>query len=141
MHKICSVCEESKPEEDYSRQTSYTSGRRSMCKVCQRLANNVWRQKNPRASSDYYRQKRMGVSPSQYDEIVARQGNICAICDKEFGKGRMGKHLDHDHVSGKVRELLCGSCNVGLGAFEDNPNSLRMAALYLEAHKEIARSA
>lgn len=43
-------------------------------------------------------------------------------------------HVDHDHNSGKVRELLCGDCNRMLGCSHDDPTTLRRAAEYLERH-------
>ena len=44
-------------------------------------------------------------------------------------------HIDHDHITGVVRGLLCFNCNAALGLFSDNPEWLRIAALYLEAFK------
>jgi hypothetical protein len=45
-------------------------------------------------------------------------------------------HIDHNHLTGKTRALLCDKCNVGLGSFRDNPDLLRKAAAYLEFHDE-----
>ena len=39
--------------------------------------------------------------------------------------------VDHCHVGGEVRGLLCSNCNVGLGMFADNPEALEAAARYI----------
>jgi hypothetical protein len=57
----------------------------------------------------------------------ADQFSKCDVCG-----GRKRLVIDHDHKTGRVRSLLCVTCNLGLGAFKDNPELLRAAALYLE---------
>jgi hypothetical protein len=51
------------------------------------------------------------------------QGGLCAVC-----KAAPAVHVDHDHVTGAVRALLCFNCNGGLGQFKDNPELLHAAA-------------
>ena len=76
-----------------------------------------------------------GMVESDYEAMASAQGDRCAICDGSDPKHVSGKwNIDHDHKTGKVRALLCGSCNRGLGKFEDDPARLRAAADYLEAH-------
>lgn len=77
-----------------------------------------------------------GMTAEQYDALMADQDGRCAICrsDEWPGKGNR-PHVDHDHDSGAVRGLLCGKCNVALGNMDDDPNRLRAAAAYLEAHR------
>lgn len=58
--------------------------------------------------------------------MLAAQGGGCAICVVKDAT-----HVDHDHVTGKVRALLCATCNTGLGMFSDNPDILSNAAGYL----------
>ena len=67
--------------------------------------------------------------------VLLAQHERCAICQTdEFGgrgQGR-GPQVDHDHATGKVRGVLCGNCNQGLGRFKDDPARLRAAADSLE---------
>ena len=78
-----------------------------------------------------------GLTLKNYYELQAKQGHTCAICKREeTANGRGGKPMslavDHCHTTGKIRGLLCRRCNQSIGAFEDNPTLLRLAALYLE---------
>ena len=59
------------------------------------------------------------------------QNGRCAICKTDSPGGKGNWHLDHCHDSKNVRGLLCGTCNVGLGMFKDNPLLLAAAADYL----------
>jgi len=84
-----------------------------------------------RASQKPYKQRiRYGLTPLQYAEMFSEQKGLCQICLL-----RPIQHIDHDHRSGVVRGLLCGTCNQGLGYFHDEPGTLRAAATYLEEHK------
>lgn len=60
-------------------------------------------------SRNWNLQRRYGISAKQYDELLTAQGGACAICRKP-PKVRM-LPVDHDHVTGRVRGLLCVSCN------------------------------
>lgn len=78
--------------------------------------------------------RRHGVTLDQYHAMLERQGELCAICQSVLQPINKDTHIDHDHATGKVRGLLCGACNLGLGKFKDNPAALRAAAAYVEAH-------
>lgn len=71
-----------------------------------------------------------GLTPEQYDAMLAAQGGVCFICS---GKRRYLLAVDHCHATGRVRGLLCKLCNGRiLTAARDNPEILRRAADYLE---------
>lgn len=75
-----------------------------------------------------------GLSEDEYEAMVQAQGGRCAICGGEGGtrKDSDGSlYIDHDHATGRVRGLLCGTCNAGLGQFFDSPALLRAAVTYL----------
>lgn len=79
------------------------------------------------------------LTPDVHDALLQSQGGKCAIgsCTSRVD---LNSPIDHDHAccSGKrscgkcVRGILCSRHNTGLGAFQDNPNELRDAALYVE---------
>lgn len=83
------------------------------------------------------------LTPDQYNTLLERQGGRCPICRTDTPGGKGTWHIDHDHACcpkkgrscGKcVRNLLCNSCNTGLGLFGDNVKFLLSAAKYLESH-------
>lgn len=86
--------------------------------------------------------KKYGLTYEQHQEMFRAQGGACSICGTLFdvafvghAKGKSNKaHVDHDHVSGKVRGLLCTQCNTALGLFKDNSANLAKAIVYLEKH-------
>lgn len=81
-----------------------------------------------------------GITEEEYSLILLRQGSVCKIC-RQPGSGLSKKgsspnlYVDHDHVTGKIRGLLCRECNQGLGKFKDDAERLRSAANYLDGTK------
>jgi hypothetical protein len=73
-----------------------------------------------------------------YNRMLAEQNGLCAICGKPPSGKRNSRtiHLavDHDHISGHVRKLLCSHCNAGIGGFKDSVELLRAAIAYIESH-------
>lgn len=76
------------------------------------------------------------ITVEQYDEMLERQDGVCAICQAEETRTVKGTicslAVDHDHETGRVRGLLCQSCNAALGGFRDSPALLERAAEYLK---------
>ncbi|WP_371946711.1 endonuclease VII domain-containing protein [Actinomadura monticuli] len=83
---------------------------------------------------NYLLKLRYGVTEAQVEEMIAEQGGVCVICLRAEPK-----HVDHDHLTGLVRRVLCFKCNGGLGQFHDDPELMRLAANYLELRGAHAR--
>jgi len=80
-------------------------------------------------SRTYHLKRRYGITGAQADAMYAEQDGLCAIC-----RAASAAHVDHDHLTGKVRGLLCFNCNGGLGQFKDRIDVLDAAVSYLNSH-------
>lgn len=83
--------------------------------------------------------RRYGVTADEHAAMIDAQGNRCAICGEppqpSGVRAAARLHVDHDHVTGAVRSLLCNRCNQGIGYFKDDPALFRAAAEYIERHR------
>ncbi len=120
--KICSICGELKPLFSFGVQTSGRKLSRPYCLDCQR--------------EKQYKQH-YDMTIRDYEKLLKQQNGKCPICSttKPGDKTKIHFCVDHDHKTGKVRGLLCHSCNTGLGRFKDNTESLIAAAVYILKHK------
>lgn len=78
-----------------------------------------------------------GISIEVYEDLYKQQNGKCAICNIKGTKRRSTKVrliVDHNHKTGKIRQLLCGKCNTGLGHLQDSPGILKSALRYLRKH-------
>jgi hypothetical protein len=114
--KTCSRCKTVRPLEEFSPHKKARDKRNSWCKPCFRVYNRTRKarrtQREIRAEGLRHWHK---LSIEQYEEMADLQGGRCAACgsDSEL-------HVDHDHASGRVRGLLCGPCNRGLGMLRED---------------------
>jgi hypothetical protein len=100
--------------------------------------STAWRKAHPMdfaASSRKCKlQRKYGLTVADYEALLVAQSGRCAICRKKPEKVRLA--VDHDHVTGKVRGLLCTCCNTALGKFNDDVNLFQTAIDYLERAKQ-----
>lgn len=89
-----------------------------------------WRRNQPRGQRTWWLKYYYGLTVEQWDEMVITQLGCCAICGDQCELV-----VDHCHETERVRELLCTTCNSGLGHFKDDPVRLRAAADYIERHR------
>ena len=92
----------------------------------------AWAKENPEKIRIFKRKdklKKYGLSLEEFEHMAKQQDNKCLICG---GPGRNDLLcVDHDHITGQVRGLLCSNCNTGLGMFKDSIEVLKKALEYL----------
>lgn len=99
-----------------------------------------WRAANPGKQKGYMRTNRLksyGLDHDSFASMRAAQKNQCAMCHAEMTdeRGPHQLHIDHDHVTGQMRELLCQRCNLLLGAAGDDQWVLSQGITYLRRHR------
>jgi hypothetical protein len=72
------------------------------------------------------------ITIEQYNQMFNVQEGKCAICGRHQNELKQPLHVDHNHITGEVRGLLCYNCNPMLGYAKSNVNILKKAIEYLE---------
>ena len=138
--KLCTRCNLPKPVEAFGKDKQAADGIRHYCRLCNTEMQRDYRIRQIQADPEAWRAHNLvinrrhsyGIEPEDYDRMYDLQLGRCAICLMALTEVRR-VCIDHDHVTGEVRGILCDLCNNALGRFKDNPDSLRRAASYLEA--------
>jgi Recombination endonuclease VII len=125
MRGTCSLC------GDVPVRWSQSDGR-FVCASSTRKRQHADRERRRRRLAVY------GLSVDDYERMAQAQGQRCAICGGS--RSRMDSDgalvVDHNHVTGRIRGLLCTLCNTGLGAMRDDPAILLAAIRYLRAFEQ-----
>lgn len=131
--KVCSQCGALKPAADFVRSNHEQDRHAARCNECREVLRKAKqaRMKKPYDAGAALRRK-YGISQKQYDDLLAAQGYGCAICKRPPDGPKKPLNVDHDHVTGRIRGLLCAPCNTALGFLRDSPMFCRAAAVYLE---------
>lgn len=145
--KHCNKCNTTKPTSDFHRDSTARDGLCGHCKDCKKRNTRKWYGDNRERQQEYERKRRQddpdrdrrmnyrkkyGITLERYDEMLAAQGGVCAICAQpEQRKETANLAVDHCHATGEVRGLLCSNCNRAIGLLADDPERLRSAAEYL----------
>jgi len=109
-----------------------------------------YRTENKQKQREWMLMSRYGITPAEYDALLEKQDNRCAICNT--ASCDTGKRFSVDHIhdlrmrggemvdvnignADAVRGLLCSRCNTSIGKFDDSPELLRKAAHYIEGNE------
>lgn len=156
ISKICAKCKEEKALQEFNKSNQTSDGLSRHCKFCIKTyfkeyykknkrkidkKNLNWAKENKDKMSEFGKRHfkknfnkikskrikyRYNITIEEYSKMLEEQDYQCKIC-KEI----KALCIDHDHKTGKVRGLLCGKCNRGIGFFNDNIKSLHNAIDYL----------
>lgn len=139
--KKCTVCGEEKPFDMFHKMSTSKDGKGYRCKACDYKARKKWTEDNPERSSYSARNRTLkyhyGIDIPTYEDMFFSQNGACAICgcteNNTTGKRKNWNFaVDHNHNTGKVRGLLCNTCNRGLGMLGDTIERLEKALAYLK---------
>ena len=149
--KTCTKCIKEKPLEAYYKASNSSDGKYSICIECKDAATKKWREENTEYYNKTMRDYRAAQDPNDrrdidlkswyglpygwYKSTLEAQGNVCAICKKPNRSKKRCLAVDHHHDTGKVRGIVCYSCNRALHAF-DNVDLFNAIMTYLEKYKE-----
>lgn len=124
--KKCSKCCQYKSVSEFSADANTKDNLYIRCKPCV----NRYTSKVGRWQMIF---KKYGLLQEDYEKMLVLQNNLCAICETSVPGGTYHVFaVDHCHITGKVRGLLCKNCNTALGILKDNINSFERAAIYLK---------
>ncbi|MFE8944509.1 endonuclease VII domain-containing protein [Streptomyces sp. NPDC007856] len=132
----CCICNEQIPRTRSKRATTCSD-------ECQKARIAKYHRSYYSENADQWRTfdlgRKYGLTPEEYDRLLAAAGERCAICRREPPAGKR-LVVDHDHDTSAVRGLLCQNCNVMIGMAQENPETLANAIVYLRTEApEITR--
>lgn len=134
--KICKRCNKEKDLNNF--ELSYSKlnpiNRRSVCKKCRNKDRAEFNSRFGFGLRTNNLRRLYGITPQDYLNMSEKQENKCYICQKinDFGPWQNKLVVDHCHKTGTIRALLCDKCNKGLGQFNDDPELLIKASIYLK---------
>lgn len=162
--KQCTKCKKVKPLSEFNRNKREKDGCQFWCRLCQKKyykkysekankRNRKWYKENrnnvKNQRHEYYKENRdcllkqrriiylkrlYNITPQEYDIMLELQGSVCIICGKTPKENGKRLAVDHDHETGKIRDLLCDGCNKALGYLNDSPEMCERMKLYLQKH-------
>jgi len=139
MSRECTSCAEQKDIIQFGKYKTNAgkSHYRRICNSCRRSNSQKRYKENPavrkrmkHTAKAWRAKKTYGISLERYEELVNHKDSVCKICNKNQSNSTL--NLDHCHITGRIRGVLCWDCNTALGKFKDDINLLTQAIKYLQ---------
>jgi ribosomal protein S27AE len=150
-NKRCPRCGKRKPLSEFGKPQPERggTGHGAYCRLCDNARHREYKRNRTSEqlehSRQYYRdyrkrspavfrkgelKRKFDMTVEEYEAMLDRQDGVCAICLNP-PNGRL-LAVDHDHLTGKRRGLLCSNCNAGIGQLHDSIVLLKAALRYLK---------
>lgn len=130
LSRVCKQCGKTQPIVEFYFYNKKKQIRRRICKSCHVKQVRLYYQDNKAAKRDFQLQNKYGIDLGDAYLMEEEQGGKCALCDYEFKDDDFV--VDHNHNTGKVRALLCQSCNITVGQFETNRHRITQILGYIQ---------
>jgi len=133
--KTCTKCKKEQPLTEFHRSGKYL---KSWCRACTAKQTKEWRANREDTKNrysvnrQYHLQKKYGITTKQYDDLLKKQNHRCYICEKHEKEFKTKLSVDHNHITGEIRGLLCNYCNRRLVGRHRDGDLLRKIADYIE---------
>jgi len=134
----CNICKKIKNLNEFEKRGNQTLRHCKDCKPStiennriRKISKKQVKTKDPMRERNVYLKNRYDITIKDYETMLSKQSNSCAICGISQSECDYLFHVDHDHKTGKVRGLLCRQCNYGLGCFKDTISNFINAIKYL----------
>ncbi len=135
MSKQCQQCKAIKEPLEFSRNKTKPDGLCGRCKLCDKTKAKIYyhsHKHNRNNSNRKYLLGKYNITEDDYYAMLKIQEEKCAICSMHQSELSHKLSVDHNHSNGKVRGLLCHSCNLLLGKARDSVAILTKSINYLE---------
>ena len=139
-YKYCPMCKEVKLLIDFNKSKNSNKGYSTHCTLCSRILSRKYytpekgikRYENNKEKLVSYKLKRkFGITLTDYNNKLKQQEGKCMICNMTEQQNGKRFAVDHNHVTGEIRNLLCANCNAAIGFLQENVKIANKAVEYL----------
>ena len=140
MSKYCTKCGKKKNTSSFSKHKGMPDGLMKICRICRQATTKKYLDNSKIDDLEGFKlhnrinhlKRQYKITIEQYNGMFVKQNGKCAICNKHQQELSRNLAIDHNRETGKIRGLLCDSCNMGIGKFFENEKWLLEAANYLK---------
>lgn len=133
--KICVKCKEEKDIDLFYRASDKNNERHIYCKACKKQYDAERKERYADTTMNSYYLRTYGISLNEYNDMLVKQNYVCLICSNQettkHGDKVIKLSVDHNHITGKVRGLLCKKCNAAIAMYNEDEDIIQRAIDYL----------
>ncbi len=134
IYKVCTHCNQEKDETNFNKHKLGKYGLNPVCRSCRTDKQRKHREQNGYSST---LKMKYGITYSDFQSMLQTQDYKCKICNCELDLQTLGAKaacVDHNHVTGKVRSILCRNCNTAIGHAKESVEILENMINYIKEY-------